>query len=135
MSIATIVMIIIEGLSINRIGWLCLVWLIVSVYNSNNKPCYQFALLNFLLSDDEIEMIYENVKCGATIGDIRIVIKLSTIKTIEFSEQLRAIRIVGQVLLQNGMARQMEDWVIYTGEKSYKIIQLLEKKFPIVRMQ
>lgn len=137
-SIATITIIIMEEVSINYIGGICLVWLIVSAYNSNYKPGYQFAVLNFVLSDNGIEMIYENVKCGSAIEDVRIVIRLSTIKTIEYSEQLRAIRVVGQVLFQIGMRRQteeMEDWIIYTGEQSSKIIPLLENKFPIVRMK
>lgn len=129
-----IIIIIFEGFSINRIGTLCLAWIIVSGYNASNKPGYQFAILQLNIMSQKIEMLYENVKTGSKNKNIQVSILRECIEKVEYSDQLKAIRIVGNVVMQNDNANKnnvLKEWVAYLGDNSGKVIQELENTLNI----
>ena len=67
-SIFTLFYIIFEGFSLTRIGELCLAILVVSYYNMEAKPNYQFSILNLSVCNDKIEFTYNSIKRGKYTG-------------------------------------------------------------------
>ena len=134
--IVGIIITIFDGFDINKVGSMCLAWIIVSAYNASNKPGYQFAILQLNIFPQKIDMLYENVKTGSKNQNIQLSILRECIEKIEYSAQLKSIRVIGNIVMQNDNKNSaLKEWVMYLGDESDKVIHEFENTLNLKLLQ
>ena len=128
-SIFTLFYIIFEGFSLTRIGELCLAILVVSYYNMEAKPNYQFSILNLSVCNDKIEFTYNSIKRGKYTGVFQYVLLKKDIEKIEYSKTLNAFRFSGKISRTVNEKCDIEnELVVYCQNESHKIANSIESR-------
>ena len=129
-AILTFFLLLMDGFSIVRIGEFCLAALVISYYNTGNKPGYQFSVLNASILENEMQLVYNHVKVGSQTCDIRVRILREGLESVEYSGQLKAVRLAGKVIRElNGVQETLKDFIIYTGNDSGRFLQQLKNSW------
>ena len=122
-AILTFFLLLMDGFSIVRIG-------VISYYNTGNKPGYQFSVLNASILENEMQLVYNHVKVGSKTCDIRVRIFREGLESVEYSGQLKAVRLAGKVIRElNGAQETLKDFVIYTGNDSGRFLEQLKNSW------
>lgn len=128
-AILTLFYIIFEGFSLTKIGELCLAILVVSYYNMEAKPNYQFSILNLSVCNDKIEFVYNSIKRGKYTGVFQYILLKENIEKIEYSKTLNAFRFSGKICRTvNGKSDIENELVVYCQNESYKITNSIESR-------
>ena len=128
-SIFTLFYIIFEGFSLTRIGELCLAILVVSYYNMEAKPNYQFSILNLSVCNDKIEFTYNSIKRGKYTGVFQYVLLKKDIEKIEYSKTLNAFRFSGKISRTVNEKCDIEnELVVYCQHEAHKILDSIESR-------
>lgn len=115
-----------DGFSISKLGELCLAVLVASYYNANNKPGYQFAMLNLTITETGLDLLYHNVKKSNKTADLIFNIDGNDIDKIERSDILKAVRIEGRFQAKyDAHNEKYDNWVIYLGDSTEKVSKKL----------
>lgn len=119
-ALAFIFSMIIDGFSISEFGKLCLA-ILVSLYYSD-KAEYQFAMLDLVITETEVNLLYHNIKKGKKYSDLRVQIDRNDIIKIEKNHTLQAIQIYGKLQTQyEQKCEYCDNWVIYLGNYTDKV--------------
>lgn len=100
--VAGIVKILFDGLEIATLGTMALAFIIVSIYTKRPSASehYEFALVDISISNAEIKMIYRQIESYKN-KDVEVMMPVSQINILEFSDQLCCLHICGKVLFKS----------------------------------
>ena len=126
-AVVTFFYLIFEGLSITKIGELCLAILVVSYYNVDSKPRYQFSILNLEVSQGRLDLLYNAIKMGSYTGTVHYEIVEKEIDKVEYSKQLNAIKIsVNISRIVNRKIEKVNELVVYCNDEAQRVIASIE---------
>lgn len=135
--IAGIFKILFDGLDLRTIGTMALAIVIVSMYKKRpaNNEHYEFALVEMTVSDEEIILIYKQMKAYKNY-DLKFTIPKSTISILEYSDRLLCIRICGEIkgelLDGKGIVNEFSEHYLYLEKDSeVNVLRSIQEKVGI----
>lgn len=128
-AIFTLFYMIFEGFSLTKLGELCLAILVVSYYNIEAKPNYQFSILDLSIYNDRIAFVYNSIKRGSYTGSFQYVLSKEYIEKIEYSKTLNAFRFSGKICRTvNGKEDIENELVVYCQNEAQEISDSIESR-------
>lgn len=118
-----IIKIIFDGLSISIVGEMVLAFIVVSGYNSKTdlKPHYESTIADINFNDYQITIEYKQIE--KYYKDTVWIIKTNEVNTMEFSDKLNCLHIIGNVYVmnknKNAIIRQEKEHFLYI-EKGFE---------------
>ena len=128
-AIFTLFYMIFEGFSLTKLGELCLAILVVSYYNIEAKPNYQFSILDLSVYNDRIAFVYNSIKRGSYTGLFQYVLSKEYIEKIEYSKTLNAFKFSGKICRTvNGKEDIENELVVYCQNEAQEISDSIENR-------
>ena len=96
--VAGILKIVSNGLDFGTLGSMASAIIVVTLYKKRptNKEHYEFALVDATVNDEEVILVYKQIKSYKN-SDLKFTIRKSKISALEFSDRLCCLHICGKV--------------------------------------
>lgn len=116
--VAGILKIVSNGLDLGTLGTMISAIVVVTIYKKRltNKEHYEFALVDATVNDEEVILIYKQIKSYKNC-DLKITIRKSTISVLEFSDRLCCLHVCGKINCElldgKGIVEELNEHFLY----------------------